>query len=86
MDAKITLAFDQEVIEAAKRYAKEQNISLSRLIEYILVQLIDERTHDLSTLPIADWVNQISEGKATYKTRSTGRAKLKDEFRTRKRP
>ena len=85
MDAKITLAFDRGVIEAAKRYAKEQNISLSRLIEYILVQLIDERTHDLSTLPIADWVNQISEGKATYKTRSTGRAELKDEFRTRKR-
>ena len=86
MDAKITLAFDKEVIDAAKRYAKEQNISLSRLIEFVLVQLIDERAGDLSKLPISEWVSQISEGKATYKVRSKSRGELKNEFRERKKP
>ena len=36
MDAKITLSFDESVINKAKRFASEQNISLSRLTEFLL--------------------------------------------------
>jgi hypothetical protein len=36
MDAKITLSFDKNVIEKAKAYAEENNISLSRLTEFLL--------------------------------------------------
>ncbi len=32
----ITLGFDKSVITKAKRYANENNISLSRLIEFLL--------------------------------------------------
>ena len=33
MDAKLTLKLNKETIRKAKKYAKENNISLSRLIE-----------------------------------------------------
>tara|TARA_B110000114_G_C14719871_1_gene248811 strand:+ start:282 stop:413 length:132 start_codon:yes stop_codon:yes gene_type:complete len=36
MDAKLTLSFDEEVIIQAKKYASEQGISMSRLVEYLL--------------------------------------------------
>lgn len=36
MDSKLTLKLDNGVIERAKMYAKEQNISLSKLIENYL--------------------------------------------------
>jgi len=36
MDAKVTLSFDEAVINKAKRYADKNNISLSRLVEFLL--------------------------------------------------
>lgn len=43
MDAKLTIKLDKTTIERAKEYAKSQNISLSRLIESMLNNLISER-------------------------------------------
>ncbi|WP_339606444.1 DUF6364 family protein [uncultured Roseivirga sp.] len=39
MDAKVTLSFDQEVIKSAKQFAEKNNISLSRLTEFLYRQL-----------------------------------------------
>ncbi|MEP7253328.1 MAG: DUF6364 family protein, partial [Ginsengibacter sp.] len=36
MDNKVTLSFDESVISRAKKYAEKNNISLSRLIEFLL--------------------------------------------------
>ncbi|MEO8413600.1 MAG: DUF6364 family protein [Ginsengibacter sp.] len=36
MDNKITLSFDESVIFKAKKYAENNNISLSRLVEFLL--------------------------------------------------
>jgi len=79
MDAKITLSFDKSVIEKAKKYADSQNISLSRLTEYIYAQIISGDYKTLDDLPVSDWVNALAEGQAEYKT-SASRKKLKDEF------
>lgn len=35
MDSKLTLSFDKEVIEKAKAFAAANNISLSKLNEYL---------------------------------------------------
>ena len=40
MDAKLTLKLNKETINMAKKYAKENNISLSRLIEKQLNALV----------------------------------------------
>jgi antitoxin component of RelBE/YafQ-DinJ toxin-antitoxin module len=39
MDSKITLSFDESVISKAKKYAEKNNISLSRLIEFLLKKI-----------------------------------------------
>ena len=43
MDAKLTLKLDEDVIRKSKKYAKNKDISLSRLIENQL-KLILEKT------------------------------------------
>lgn len=70
MDTKVTLHFDKQVIEHAKDFAKANNISLSRLTEYLYRNITSGNYKTLEELPIADWVNQVAEGKAEYKRRS----------------
>jgi hypothetical protein len=78
MDAKLTLHFNQEVIEKAKAFAAANNISLSRLTEFLYRQITSGNYKTLSDFPVADWVNQVAKGEAVYVKRS--RKALKDEF------
>jgi len=80
MDAKITLSFDKEVIAKAKKFADEQNISLSRIMEFLLREITSGNYKDLEKFPVSDWVNQLAEGKAVYVTRPKSRKSLKNEF------
>lgn len=80
MDAKITLSFDKEVIGKAKKFADEQNISLSRMMEFLLRQITSGNYVNLENLSVSDWVNQLAEGEAHYVTRPKSRKVLKDEF------
>ncbi len=78
MDTKLTLHFDQSVIEKAKKFAEENNISLSRLTEYLYRQITSGGYKSLEDFPVADWVNQVAEGEAVYVKRS--RKNSKDEY------
>lgn len=80
MDAKVTLSFDKNVIEQAKKFAAEHNISLSRLTEFLYYQITTGHYQQLEEMPISDWVQEVAEGRAEYKTRSVSRQDLKDEF------
>ena len=80
MDAKITLSFDKAVINEAKKYAVENNISLSRLTEFIYRNMAKRNYKSLEALPIAEWVSMVSEGQAVYLTKPRGRKKLKEEY------
>jgi hypothetical protein len=82
MDSKVTLSFDQEVIRHAKEYAASQNISLSRLVEFLLRRATTGEYRSLEEYPIADWVNEVAEGPADYKSSSKSRKALKNEFFT----
>jgi len=42
MDAKLTLKLEKEVIQQAKQYARQQNYSLSRLVENLLRGIITQ--------------------------------------------
>lgn len=79
MDAKVTLSFNEEVINKAKKYASDNNISLSRLIEFLLKKVTSSDYKSLEHYPIADWVNLIAEGKAEYQTKRS-RKGSKNEF------
>ncbi|MGK7393526.1 MAG: DUF6364 family protein [Candidatus Cyclobacteriaceae bacterium M3_2C_046] len=78
MDTKLTLNFDREVIEKAKAFAASQNISLSRLTEFLYRQITSGQYKSLEELPISDWVHELAEGEAVYHKRS--RKNLKDEY------
>ena len=80
MDAKVTLSFDKDIVEAAKEFAAGDNISLSRLMEHLLRQITTGNYSSLEDLPISTWVSQVAEGKAEYQTRPKSRKELKDDF------
>ena len=84
MDAKITLSFDKQIIEKAKRYAESQNISLSRLMEHLLDKITSNHYQSLEDFPVADWVNSVAAGTAEYKTSPKKRSSIKDEYKKRK--
>ena len=46
MDTKLTLKLNKEIIEKAKKYASEQKLSLSRIVEFYLQSLTKEAEED----------------------------------------
>ncbi len=85
MDTKITLSFDNEIIAKAKKFADANNISLSRLTEFLYSKMTQVRYKQLEDLPVADWVNMVAEGQVEYQTKARSRQSLKNEyFKTKK--
>ena len=80
MDTKITLSFDKDIIDRAKEFADQNNISLSRLTEFLYAQITSKNYKSLEELPIADWVSQVAEGEVEYKRTPSSRKAMKDEF------
>jgi len=80
MDVKVTLSFDEAVVSRAKRFAEKNNISLSRLVEFLLQKNTSDNHLSLESLPISEWVNIISEGDAVYQTRKKSRKAVKAEY------
>lgn len=80
MDAKITLSFDESVIKKAKNYAENNNISLSRLTEFLLRKVTSNSYQSLEELPIADWVTMVAEGEVEYQTKPKKNKELKAEY------
>jgi hypothetical protein len=63
MDAKITLSFDEAVIVRAKQFAEANNISLSRLTEFLLNKATAASYPSLDELPVSSWVTMVAEGR-----------------------
>jgi len=63
MDSKLTLKLNKTVIEQAKQYAKEQQISLSRLIENYLASLTAKEKKD-DEIEISPFVKSIVTAKS----------------------
>ncbi len=81
MDNKITLSFDESVISKAKKYAENNNISLSRLIEFLLKKVTSSNYETMEDFPISDWVFQVAKGETEYQTQKRRtRKQAKDEF------
>ena len=84
MDAKITLSFNEAIAAKAKRYAEKNNVSLSRLVEFLLDKVTSSGYTSFEEFPVSDWVSQVAEGAATYQTKSRSRKSLKNEYYTSK--
>jgi hypothetical protein len=80
MDAKLTLSFNGAIADKAKRYAEKNNVSLSRLVEFLLDKVTSGSYTSFEEFPVSDWVNQVAEGSASYQTKSRSRKTMKKEF------
>jgi hypothetical protein len=80
MDAKVTLSFDANIIDKAKQFAESNNISLSRLTEFLLSKAISKNYHNLDEMPVSDWIAILQEGKTEYKTRQKTNKELRSEY------
>ncbi len=80
MDAKLTLSLDNDVINQAKLFAEKNNISLSRLTEFLYRKLSNNTYSNLEDLPISDWEMMVAEGQAAYKTIPKSSKKLRSEY------
>lgn len=59
MDKKLTLSLNERVIEKAKVYAQNHQISLSRLVESYLSSLIDNRPEDIKITPLVESLSGV---------------------------
>lgn len=80
MDNKVTLSFNKDVIRRAKEFAASHKISLSRLVELLLLRTTMEQYSSLEDIPIASWVKELSQGNIEYTVRKRSRKDSKDEF------
>jgi hypothetical protein len=68
------------VITKAKRFADSQNISLSRLTEFLYSKITKNNYASLEDLPVSEWINVAADGPAEYSAKRNNAKKLKDEF------
>lgn len=80
MDAKITLSFDEAVILKAKKFASNNNISLSRLVEIIFRKITIKNYTKIEDIPMSEWVNTVAEGPAEYKAHKKNRKRMRNEY------
>ena len=61
MDSKLTLKLNENVIERAKQYAKENNISLSRMIESYLQAVTIRKQNIIKISPLVESLTGVVE-------------------------
>jgi hypothetical protein len=59
MDTKLTLKFDQAIIEKAKNFAKAKGTSLSQLIENYLLNITSEKGKEEKITPLVKSLSGI---------------------------
>ena len=59
MDKKLTLSLDESVIERAKIYAQEHQISLSKLIESYLSSLLEKKSEEIVITPLVESLSGV---------------------------
>lgn len=61
MDTKLTLKLDKSVIEKAKAYASDQQVSLSKLVENYL-NALTSKSREKDEISITPFVKSLTDG------------------------
>ena len=80
MDTKLTLKLNQEVIEKAKRFARDQQTSLSQLIENYLLNLTREEGSGIPVSPLVKSLSGIIDLPASADVRKGYREHLRRKY------
>lgn len=68
------------MIKNAKRFAIANNVSLSRMIEFLLQKVSSSSYSILEDFPTSDWVHQLTEGKRFIKQKQGAVNNLEKNF------
>ncbi len=71
MDTKLTLKLDNSIIELAKSYAKDNNISLSKLIESYLQAVTIKKKKKFEISPLVESLTGVIETKGSSREKYT---------------
>ena len=71
MDTKLTLKLDNRIIEHAKSYAKDNNISLSKLIENYLQAVTINKKKRIKISPLVESLTGVIETKGNSREKYT---------------
>lgn len=52
MNKKLTIRMDSEIIERAKVYSRNHKMSISKMIEWYLVSVINEKSKEIEITPL----------------------------------
>lgn len=80
MDTKLTLRLKSEVIERAKRYARNRKTSLSDLIENFLLKITEDQETKEGITPLVKSLSGIIELKEDYRAKDEYRKHLEDKY------
>jgi hypothetical protein len=81
MDKKLTLSLNESVIENAKSFAKENKISLSKLIENYLQSIIENKTKELEITPLVKSLSGVIELPSDFNIRDEYTNYLVEKYR-----
>lgn len=82
MDTKLTLKLDKNIIERAKVYASDQQMSLSKLVENYLNSLTSNQIHsEISISPFVKSLSSNSGMPADYDYKKEYRDYLEEKYR-----
>jgi hypothetical protein len=81
MDRKLTLKFDQSIIERAKHYAKEHRTSLSKLIENYLLNITQDSNTDGKITPLVKSLSGIIKLPEGFDTKEGYQDFLTDKYK-----
>ncbi|WP_373056984.1 DUF6364 family protein [Zunongwangia sp. H14] len=59
MDTKLTLSLNKAVIEKAKDYARSNNTSLSKMVEFYLAAIVEKDEKDLNITPLVESLSGV---------------------------
>jgi antitoxin component of RelBE/YafQ-DinJ toxin-antitoxin module len=59
METKLTLRLDKKIIDRAKDYAQNHNISLSKMVESFLDSLTKQKSKDIEITPLVESLSGV---------------------------
>jgi len=81
MSKKLTLSLNKKVIEKAKEYAKNNNTSLSKLIESYLGTLTNKHIDDKEITPLVESLSGVVDLPAGYDEKEAYTAHLSEKYK-----
>lgn len=81
MDTKLTLKLDKDIIEKAKAYASDQQVSLSKLVENYLNYLTSNKPKEISISPFVKSLTSGTTIPADYDYKKDYRDYLEEKYR-----